>query len=43
MLKFHIAIDIWIESYFCNEVKAKEKTLFLQTGNITESKKLKIF
>lgn len=39
MLKFHIAIGIWIE-YSWNQAEAKEKALFLQTGNITKSKKL---
>lgn len=45
MLKFHIAISIWIESHFWkNMVKEKEKAFFfLQTGNITKYKTLKIF
>lgn len=39
--KFHTPIASWIESHFY--VKAKERALFLQTGNTTKSEKLKTF
>lgn len=41
MFKFHFAIAIWTESHLY--IKAKERALFLQTGNITKSEKLKTF
>lgn len=48
MLKFHVANAIWMESHFWNYVKAKKKknqkkTLFVQTGNITKSEKVRTF